>query len=276
MTPHNPRVRLSEGSKPKPRSCENPFSHVVKPRSCENPFSHVVKPESLPAGRQNPNPAEVGGRDGNLAPVCVLHLSGRERPQRYIPEVLPWIHDAGNPFYDWFYGGGGETRHVLGEMMRRPSSEMWIGRVNLMTVQDEPVGGFIANPGQELSRCTTADVLALLKRAPASERAEAAERIKKALGVFPPVGADEYFLSSIGVRADCRRRGHGKRLVEAYLAQGRAAGYRRFRLNVQAENRPAVHLYESFGFEVTSEPMAAQGRMKYWAMTLTRHDDATA
>ena len=53
----------------------------------------------------------------NLADIhdgC-LHLSDGSEAEQHIGDVLPWLHDAGNPFYDWFYGGAEATRGVLGE-----------------------------------------------------------------------------------------------------------------------------------------------------------------
>jgi GNAT superfamily N-acetyltransferase len=47
-----------------------------------------------------------------------------------------------------------------------------------------------------------------------------------------------------------RRRGHGRRVVEALLACGRANGVRRFTLHASDEGRP---LYELYGFQGTNE-----------------------
>ena len=197
-----------------------------------------------------------------------LRLSGVPETERHISDVLPWLHDAGNPFYDWFYGGADATRGVLGEMMGRRSSEMWIGHVRLLNLDGEPVGGYIAHAGADRSRFAASDLLALVRQTPADQRATVSARIKKALSVFPAILADAFFLSGIGVLPTHRKRGIGKRLMREYLAEGRAAGMRQFRLNVHADNHAAVSLYRGFGFRVADEIMAADGRMRYWSMTL--------
>ncbi len=196
------------------------------------------------------------------------HLSGVPKAEQHIGDVLPWLHDAGNPFYDWFYGGADATQGALHEMLGRRSSEMWIGHVRLLHLDDQPVGGYIAHAGVDRSRFAASDLLALVRQTPADQRAAVSARIKKALSVFPAVLADEFFLSGIGVLPAYRGRGLGKHLMQEYLAEGRAAGMRQFRLNVHADNHAAASMYRGFGFSVANDIMAADGRMRYWSMTL--------
>lgn len=198
--------------------------------------------------------------------VRFVPFSEVHHPEQYVDDILPWLHEAGNPFYDWLYGGPEATREILTKMLTRRSSEMWIGRVSLLFDGSKPIGGFIGTSGELLTRCVSADMLALLRRAPAEQRVSFATRTKAALGVFPPVDADQYYLSVIGICADYRGRGLGRRLVEEFLTQGNNAGFQRFRLNVMADNQPAVSLYRSFGFEPVGQCMAAEGQQKYYIM----------
>ncbi|MCG8408199.1 MAG: GNAT family N-acetyltransferase [Phycisphaerales bacterium] len=195
-----------------------------------------------------------------------VRFSEVHNPEQYVDDVIPWMHEAGNPFYDWLYGGPQATREILREMLLRRTSEMWIGRASLLLDGATAVGGFFATDGEALTRCVSADMVALLRRMPAKERADFTARTKAALSVFPPVDADQYYLSSVGVRADCRGRGFGRRLVKEFLAQGRDAGFQRFRLNVSADNQPAVELYRSFGFEPVGQYMTAEDRQEYYIM----------
>jgi ribosomal protein S18 acetylase RimI-like enzyme len=52
----------------------------------------------------------------------------------------------------------------------------------------------------------------------------------------------------MGVRAAYRRRGLGRRLVEACIAHARAAGISRIELEAWSSNAPAIALYASLGF----------------------------
>lgn len=52
----------------------------------------------------------------------------------------------------------------------------------------------------------------------------------------------------MGVRADYRRRGIGRRLVAATIEEARTFGLLRVELEVFSSNIPAIRLYESLGF----------------------------
>jgi len=62
----------------------------------------------------------------------------------------------------------------------------------------------------------------------------------------------------MGVRADWRGRGIGRRLIMATLQGAREKGLERVELEVFASNRPAIRLYESLGFVV--EGIKRRGR----------------
>jgi RimJ/RimL family protein N-acetyltransferase len=52
----------------------------------------------------------------------------------------------------------------------------------------------------------------------------------------------------MGVRAEWRRQGVGRRLLDACVAQAKKTGIERIELEVFSDNNAAVQLYESFGF----------------------------
>jgi len=69
------------------------------------------------------------------------------------------------------------------------------------------------------------------------------------------VAADEAELLTIAVAADRRRRGFGRRLVDAVIEQARDRGARNLFLEVGADNAPARSLYSQVGFtEVGRRP----------------------
>jgi ribosomal-protein-alanine N-acetyltransferase len=61
--------------------------------------------------------------------------------------------------------------------------------------------------------------------------------------------ADEMHINNIGTHPDYRRQGIGKALLEEALIEGRLRGARFCLLEVRISNRPAITLYESFGFD---------------------------
>jgi ribosomal-protein-alanine N-acetyltransferase len=63
--------------------------------------------------------------------------------------------------------------------------------------------------------------------------------------------ADELHILNIATRADCRRRGIGKALMDAVLGYGRRREVRRLLLEVRRSNRVAIALYRAIGFFAT-------------------------
>lgn len=66
------------------------------------------------------------------------------------------------------------------------------------------------------------------------------------LALAPP---DEAWIQNVGVRKDAQRRGIGRRLLEALLAEAERHGTRKVLLEVAVDNLPAQKLYAGYGFE---------------------------
>ncbi|MFF0655956.1 ribosomal protein S18-alanine N-acetyltransferase [Micromonospora tulbaghiae] len=66
------------------------------------------------------------------------------------------------------------------------------------------------------------------------------------LAVSPP---DEAWVQNVAVRRDAQRRGIGRLLLEALLAEAARRGVRSTLLEVAADNAPAQRLYAMYGFE---------------------------
>jgi ribosomal-protein-alanine N-acetyltransferase len=66
------------------------------------------------------------------------------------------------------------------------------------------------------------------------------------LAVNPP---DETWVQNVGVRRSAQRRGIGRRLVEALLAEAERRGVRKVLLEVAVDNAAAQRLYAQYGFE---------------------------
>ncbi|MCL7459468.1 ribosomal protein S18-alanine N-acetyltransferase [Micromonospora echinofusca] len=66
------------------------------------------------------------------------------------------------------------------------------------------------------------------------------------LAVAPP---DEAWVQNVAVRRDAQRRGIGRLLLEALLAEAARLGARSTLLEVAADNAPAQKLYATYGFE---------------------------
>ncbi len=195
-------------------------------------------------------------------------LAQDSHPERFIPEILPWLHEAGNPYFDWIFGCPKVARESLAARMRKQAAEFSVSRATLLLDDSQPVGGFVALGGTELARCRVADMVALLKEKTNKESADQRARLEAAQQLFPRVAVEEFYLSKVGVNADWRGNGLGRALVLAYVAAGRTAGFQRFRLDVWAENKPAIQLYLSLGFQVDRKTAGPDDHhLRYLSMT---------
>lgn len=179
------------------------------------------------------------------------------------------IHEAGQPYFDWFFGGPEAASVVLTEWIARPSSEIAAGRITLIHTEEGPAGLFIGLGGGELATCRRSDLLAVLARAQTPEARKALiARISQTKDLFLSVGPREYYLSKMAVVPHRRGTGIGRHVLNEFLAAGEAEGYKEFKLDVFADNTRAVRLYESAGFH--EEERCERAGMRYVRMALTR------
>lgn len=194
-------------------------------------------------------------------------LSGDPEAAREIPTAARWVHEAGQPFFDWVIGDRAVALQTVERWMHRRSSEVSIERAVLPGGR-QPVGGFIAVSGAALQRCRRSDALAAALAVPARQRPALIWRFSVGLQLFPDVPADALYLSRIGVLPHARRQGAGKAIVQHYVELGRRDGFRRFTLDVWSGNVAARALYGSLGFRPSSENHAAEAGMTYVRMSL--------
>jgi ribosomal protein S18 acetylase RimI-like enzyme len=198
----------------------------------------------------------------------LLFLAEEPRPERFLPELLPLVHEAGNPYFDWLFGGTRRAREELTRWMQRPSSEVALARTAVVTDGKAVAGAYIALAGDELRRCRTADAVALVASRRDEERYELRARLDAGRGLFAPVDPADWYLSKLAVHASFRRRGLGRELLTAYREAGENAGFRSFRLDVSHDNAAAIALYLARGFRIVHDGCSADGSLRYLAMRL--------
>jgi ribosomal protein S18 acetylase RimI-like enzyme len=198
----------------------------------------------------------------------IIRALARDGEQtRQIAVALPWIHAAGQPYFDWLLGGRGAALRILEQWMQRPSSELFVGRVVLVE-ETHSVGGFIALAGAELAQCRLQDALAAAAATSSERHSALARRLRQGRALFPEVTADDFHLSRMGVLAEARRRGYGRMIVREFLENGTRRGFRRFTLDVSADNVAAIELYRSAGFREERRQQLHEAGMTYVRMAL--------
>jgi ribosomal protein S18 acetylase RimI-like enzyme len=189
--------------------------------------------------------------------------------EAWIPAVLPLIHEAGNPYFDWLFGGPSVALPIIESRMQVAGSELSVcDTVVLLDESERMVGGFIALTGADLGRRRTVDAAAYLQRIGRSARAQLLQRMQTSRNLFASVRPDEFYLSKVGVAREARGRGYGRLLVERFLAIGAAQGLDHFVLDVSEKNTAALGLYESLGFRVTAKACTEDGDLTYLTMRL--------
>ncbi|PZF93311.1 ribosomal protein S18-alanine N-acetyltransferase [Micromonospora deserti] len=91
------------------------------------------------------------------------------------------------------------------------------------------------------------------------------------LAVAPP---DEAWVQNVAVRRDVQRRGVGKLLLEALLAEAARLGARSTLLEVAADNAPAQRLYAAYGFEPIGVRRGYYQPSNTDALVMRRQEDA--
>jgi ribosomal protein S18 acetylase RimI-like enzyme len=197
-------------------------------------------------------------------------LADEQDPERFIPSVLPWVLEAGDPLFGWLLGERALAARIE-RWMRRPSSEVAIGRTTVGQIEDVLIGGYVAVDGAALPTCRIADAVASL--ADTDEVDALRARMEACRELFKPVSADDFYLSKLGLLPMYRGRGFARRLVKRFIEHGRALGFDRFRLDVFARNDRAIELYRLSGFQVVSVGIVSGTPLEYLAMALSRGGD---
>jgi ribosomal protein S18 acetylase RimI-like enzyme len=193
-----------------------------------------------------------------------------QNPEDLIQNALPWVVEAGNPYYTLLFGSAESTLRVLNTWMRRASSEVSISRVQFLIYESEFAGGFIGLGGDELRKARKSDGVALLNACSAADRPALIQRLANLSDLLSPIDQDEYYLSKLGVDSRFRGRKLGRALVERYIEEGKIRGYVRYRLDVHVGNEAAIRAYRSAGFRVRGRTESKDGALVYYSMTYDR------
>lgn len=195
-----------------------------------------------------------------------LKAADTPNAEHLVLHALPWIMEAGNPYYDVLFGDAVSTLSYLQKWACRGSSEVSIRRVEFLMSDLEVAGGFIALSGGDLRKARRADSVALLTSFAPQDRPALALRLTNVSDLMAPVGDDEYYLSKLGLAQQFRGKKLARMLVDRYIEEGARLGYSRYRLDVNADNEAAIRCYRWAGFEIDRRSQSQDGAFKYYSM----------
>lgn len=198
-----------------------------------------------------------------------LRLCDEQRVKQHAVTVAAWIFQSGPGFFCTLFGSEGAANETLTAWVLRPSSEFSGLRATLALRSDEPVGVFVGLTGPEIPARRRADLLALLQQTSADRRSHLKQKLERLADLTSPVMDDDYYIRTVAVDATQRGQGIGRRIVEHALSEGHEAGFKRFRLDVDANNDAALTLYRSLGFETIYEGAASDFGLRMYSMLRT-------
>jgi GNAT superfamily N-acetyltransferase len=183
-----------------------------------------------------------------------------------IDDILPWLHESSNPYWDWLWGSPGQAWVQLTHWFERPNSELARGRVRSLRRGRRVLGGYIAASGQQLRSCRKADVLALMNYLRRTSDESVVARMHMSRSLFASVADNAFYLSRIGVASAARGRGAGRHLLDMFIREGRSRGYARFQLDVSEDKLSAFQLYLSAGFKSVGTSTIPGTSIRYHSM----------
>ncbi len=198
----------------------------------------------------------------------VRRVDAEPEPERLSGALLPLVHAAARGYFDWLFGGADAAAAALARWLLRPSSELSVRRATVIVRDGGVDGAMIALSGADLVSCRKADSLALLTEVEGQARLALRDRLAAAGELFAPIEGDQWYLSKLAVRPGARRGGLGARLLHTYLEAGEQAGFRRFRVDVEAANDPAIALYGSRGFRVVHDAASEAAGLQYLGLAM--------
>jgi ribosomal protein S18 acetylase RimI-like enzyme len=202
-----------------------------------------------------------------------LWTEGDAACMQLIPALAPWVYSASRPFADWYFGDPDVAAEILHEWMSRPTAEVFVGRAIVMMgpeTESETAGCLIALSGADLAKARAADFAAFCHELGAGPESEevVAQVVPASRELFPPVADDELYISRVAVDPSRRGQGLGRKLVAHTMETFRAQGFRKFRLDVSADNRAAVRAYQAAGLRVVSTNHSPTSGLTYCAMVI--------
>jgi ribosomal protein S18 acetylase RimI-like enzyme len=189
---------------------------------------------------------------------------------QHLPTLVPWIHEASQPFADWYFGDAATAAGILGEWMRRSTSEVHLGRALVaLDAAGGPLGCLVGMDGVALERCRAADFAALCEDLGGGPDASAVleELVTASRALFLPVPHAAYYVSRVAVAPHARGQGLGQQLVMAALERARRTGCTQLHLDVSTANHGAIRTYGRVGLAVVATCVHEPSGLAYHRMS---------
>ncbi len=197
-----------------------------------------------------------------------LHFAwGHKTPQieRKLIDIVPWVHQAGRPFFDIFLDGA-DPEDVLNRWLQRRSSELSLHRTRLLIHDDRIAGGYISLAGRDLPAARQADLLDLAREMTDLTYADLRDRMEDLKDLFAPVEDNDFYLSKLGLLPSIDHPGLHQHLLDDCMRRAHQGSFRRVRVDVAEHHSDLRELYSSYGFQAVYRGKSPVSDLRYLAM----------
>lgn len=194
---------------------------------------------------------------------------GHKTPEieQRLDRIVPWVLDAGRPYYDVFLEGT-DPREVITRWLQRRSSELALRRTRLAVADDRIAGGYVAVAGRQLAAARQADLLDLARLMGKRSYSELRARMNDLENLFAPVEAHDFYLSKLGVIQQMEDRELEHPLMDDCIRRARHGGFGQVRTDVCEDDEEMRELFETYGFRPIHRGKASTGDLRYLSMSL--------
>ncbi len=187
--------------------------------------------------------------------------------EQKLDDIIPWVHQAGQPYYDVFLEGT-DSEEVLSRWLQRRSSELALRRTRLAVVDDRIAGGYIAVAGTDLAACRQADLLDLARTMGDRSYSELRSRMNDLDELFAPVEAHDFYLSKLGVMPRAAHRELEIPLLDDCIQRAEHGGFGQVRTDVCEDDEAMRSLLQTYGFRPIYRGKTPDGQLRYLSMSL--------
>lgn len=164
---------------------------------------------------------------------------------RLVHDIATLLYSTADAYFNFLFGSAGSAHQQLSDWCRRPSSEYYLGRSHAAFDGDSCIGIIVHIAGGDIPKLRRADILALLSFL---RKSSISPPTSKGSATPTAVPSESCYIRAIAVSRQHRGRSYGAQLLAAAEEYAATFGCRDLRLDVRADNAPAIAAYGRFGF----------------------------
>lgn len=198
--------------------------------------------------------------------LSVQLLCSPDEVASHASQIARWTYQSNPEYFNLLFDNESSAVARLEKWALRRDSEY--SAFDCMIVLDDGVasGVAVAFGGEEQLGRRRADLFQLFKELSRIEREQLKSNLEQVANLAQPAEPKDFYIRAFTIDPSARGRGLGARLLTECVQRGFTLGFSRVRLEVRADNLPAVRLYERAGFQVIAESEMARDGGRFRTM----------